>query len=427
MRFNKAKLQVNSATGQQVQVNIRTQVNSQTIRTENYNGRDHIVLPSYTLPANVVMNGGLYPASEIDAHFNSLEGTLAPLGHPTLDGAHVSAFDAVAINAHHIGAWNRNVKKSGDRIYVEKWVDIEVAKSTEGGREFLARVEAITRGDDVPPIHTSVAAFIDQVPAAGENLGYAWTAKIHTFDHDAILLNEVGAATPEKGVGLMVNTADAKPIKVNSGVLTGESYGDKRHALESAATETFVQNPAEQFCWVADFTDTQAIIVRNGGTGDVFGYKIESGKVIFDLTGTPVERRETWIMKLNRLVKSPWGITPNLQKDETPMALTIEDKQEIATAVSAAMAAALKPTTDALATLEANQTKLQETLTANSRAAETDLRAKVAAKFGDVVANALAGDALAAMAVKCDEAAVLAGNAKAPAKDGAPDFSQVID
>lgn len=109
------------------------------------------------------------------------------------------------------------------------------------------------------------------------------------------------------------------------------------------------------------------------------------------------------------------------------MALSIEDKQEIATAVSTAMAAALKPTTDALATLEANQTKLQETLTANTRAAETDLRAKVAAKFGDVVANALAGDALAAMAVKCDEAAVLAGNAKAPAKDGAPDFSQAID
>jgi hypothetical protein len=42
-----------------MQVNI-TKVNSQSIRRETYNGREHLVLPSYTLPANVVMNGGLY-------------------------------------------------------------------------------------------------------------------------------------------------------------------------------------------------------------------------------------------------------------------------------------------------------------------------------------------------------------------------------
>lgn len=52
-----------------IQVNITTRVNSQSIRRETYNGRDHLVLPSYTLPANVVMNGGLYSASEIDAHY----------------------------------------------------------------------------------------------------------------------------------------------------------------------------------------------------------------------------------------------------------------------------------------------------------------------------------------------------------------------
>ena len=42
-----------------MQVNIRTQVNSKSIRREQHNGRDHIVIPSYTMPFDVVMNGGL--------------------------------------------------------------------------------------------------------------------------------------------------------------------------------------------------------------------------------------------------------------------------------------------------------------------------------------------------------------------------------
>lgn len=146
-----------------MQVNITTQVNSASIRRETYNGREHLVLPSYTLPAGVVMNGGLYTAEQIDKHYPGLEGTLAPLGHPMVDGKFVSAFSPEGINAAHVGAWNRNVKKSGNRVYMEKWVDVEFAKSTEGGRELLQRVEALEKGEDVPPIHTSVAAFLNRI------------------------------------------------------------------------------------------------------------------------------------------------------------------------------------------------------------------------------------------------------------------------
>lgn len=60
--------------GEHIQVNITTKVNSQSIRRETYNGREHLVLPSYTLPANVVMNGGLYTQEQIDAHYKGLEG-----------------------------------------------------------------------------------------------------------------------------------------------------------------------------------------------------------------------------------------------------------------------------------------------------------------------------------------------------------------
>ena len=94
-----------------MQVNVTSKVNSKAIRREQHNGREHWVVPSYTLPANVVMNGGLYPASEIDQHYSGLEGTLAPLGHPQVNGQFVSAFSPEGLNVGYVGAWNKNVKK----------------------------------------------------------------------------------------------------------------------------------------------------------------------------------------------------------------------------------------------------------------------------------------------------------------------------
>ncbi|MDX7384510.1 hypothetical protein SJ266_24810, partial [Enterobacter hormaechei] len=235
-----------------MQVNITTKVNSQSIRRENYNDREHLVLPSYTLPANVVMNGGLYTQEQIDAHYKGLEGTLAPLGHPQVNGQFVSAFSPEGINAGHIGAWNRNVKKSGNRIYLEKWVDVARARESEGGRELLERVAAIERGEDVPPIHTSVAAFLDQLEPNEQQraTGADWVAKIYSMDHDAILLHEVGAATPEQGVGLMVNADLAQPLKANSGALVGESYREREQRLDRAAKAKFAAG-ADEYAWVA--------------------------------------------------------------------------------------------------------------------------------------------------------------------------------
>lgn len=411
-----------------MRINIHTKVNSKTIRREQHNNRAHIVLPSYTLPANVVMNGGLYPAAEIDAHYQKLDGTLAPLGHPRLDGEWISAFSPDAINAYHVGAWNRNVKKSGNRVYVEKWLDVEVAKSTEGGRALLERIEAIERGDDVPPIHTSVAVFADQEPAPEGVTDYQWVAKIHGFDHDAILLNEVGAATPEQGVGLMVNADLAKAVlAVNSGVLDGDSYGDKRQRLEDAAIAKWVTDSTKDYVWVADFTDTQAVVHRNGGDYQVFGYKMESGQVVFDDSGVAVKRKDTWVIKANRALRNMLGRKApqiNVEKDETEMPLTAEDKTELAAIVNTAVAAGVKPLQDQVTQLQAEQSSMQQTITANAQAALAGKRAKVAAKFGDVVANSATPEALEALEAQCGEATPLLPNGAA--KKPEDDFTTAI-
>ncbi len=415
-----------------MQINVTTRVNSQTIRREVHNERDHLVLPSYTLPANVVMNGGLYSASEIDAHYAGLEGTLAPLGHPQVNGQFVSAFSPEGLNVGFVGAWNRNVKKSGNRIYLEKWVDVNKASESEGGRELLERVAAIERGEDVPPIHTSVAVFLDQLEANEEQkaLGAEWVAKIHGMDHDAILLHEVGAATPEQGVGLMVNADNATPLRANSGALVGESFREREQRLDRAAKARFAPGENE-YAWVADFTDSQVVIIRNGGNAQVFGYTSEGGKITFDDTGTPVARQESWVTVVTnklRTLFTPQDHPAINHQTEGDMPLTKEEMEQIGTMIGEAVATntkkAIEPLELQITALQTNHQQLAETLTANSRAEEKTMRDAVQAVHGELVANALSGPALKEMYSKLGTAAPLGGNsAQTPGETGAPDPS----
>lgn len=189
----------------QIRVNVRTRVNNADIRWEKRNGRDYIVVSSATLPDGVVMNGGLYPAEEIEASYQTLESTLAPFGHPQIDNVYISAFHPMAINEFHVGAYNENVRRDGGRVFVDKAIDVETAKQSENGRRLL---DAINKGD---PIHTSTGIDLDQDFEANGD-GYEWTARNMRFDHDAILLDQVGAATPEQGVGMMVNSNQEIPV-----------------------------------------------------------------------------------------------------------------------------------------------------------------------------------------------------------------------
>ncbi|EEB2528127.1 hypothetical protein XO04_22515 [Salmonella enterica subsp. enterica serovar Kentucky] len=411
-----------------VQVNVTSKVNSNAIRREQHNGREHWVVPSYTLPANVVMNGGLYPASEIDQHYTGLEGTLAPLGHPQVNGHFVSAFSPEGLNVGYVGAWNKNVKKSGNRVYVEKWIDTEVAKRTDDGKRLLERLEALEKGEDVPPIHTSVAVFLEELEASEDQKaqGAKWVAKIHAMDHDAILLDEVGAATPEQGVGMMVNADLATPLKANSGALVGETYRERERRLEKAAKDKFAPGEKE-YAWVADFTDSQAVIIFNNGDPKVYGYKSEGGKIVFDDTGTEVQRQSSWVAVVNKLKSF---FTPQEQpapnhKTEGDMPLTTEEKQELISEIGKGLAAniadAMNPIKEAITGLQANQDKLNEALTANSRAEEKAKREAVAKVHGEIVANALSGDALEAMYKTIGDAAPLGTNSAQQQKEtGAP-------
>lgn len=213
--------------GDQVRVNIRTLANSAAIKREKRNGRDVIIVPSATLPDDVVMNDILYPAAEIAKSFKTLERTPAPLGHPSVNGKFLSARDPEGLNQGWIGAWNENVRQEGGRVLLDKVIDVERANESEGGRRVLAAIDA---GD---PVHTSTG-LLAMMDAANGDVPYKFTARDIEFDHDAILLDEDGAATPDQGVGMMVNSA-GKEIDVINSTLTEDAERGVDWALDHLA------------------------------------------------------------------------------------------------------------------------------------------------------------------------------------------------
>lgn len=183
----------------QVRVNVRTLANVKAVRKEKRNGRDVVIVPSATLPDDVVMNGIKYPADEIEKSYKQLERTPAPLGHPMINGKFVSSRDPEAINLVWVGAWNENVRRENGRVLLDKVIDVEIANKSEGGKSVLAAIE---QGG---PIHTSTGLYAQVEAVNGK--GFTKIARNMVWDHDAILLNEKGAATPEQGVGMLVNAA----------------------------------------------------------------------------------------------------------------------------------------------------------------------------------------------------------------------------
>jgi len=142
-------------------IQCRTKVNSDSIRRETLDGVEHIIVSSATLPDDIVMNGGLYPADEIAISFETLEGTLAPVEHPEIDGKFLPANDARAIHNFHAGAFNKNVKREGGRVHIDKFINVQEALKTERGKRLLDRVNELETNDNPRPIHTSTGVFLD--------------------------------------------------------------------------------------------------------------------------------------------------------------------------------------------------------------------------------------------------------------------------
>lgn len=375
----------------ELRVNAYTAVDNALIRRETVDGRDYIIVPSKTLPPNVVMNGIMYPAEETARTYKQLENKLAPLGHPkNAAGEWISAGDPIAIHANHAGAFNRNVVLGEDgRVNVEKWIDVEYSARTPQGPALLAAVEA---GE---VIHTSIAIWLAVEPVA-EGLPYSGRAKYLSIDHDAILLGEVGAAQPEDGVGLFVN--------VDAGTLQGMTSQEKHEVLRAAGVARW----PDLYVWLADFTDTTAVFeLEQRSDGPIpaqrynaVDYTLSGAVAVLDEQVRPAIRKAQWQIFANSLFK-PGALNFDLQEvSPTPQEavdMTPEQMKELREAIGADLKvnaeSAVAPLLERIGALEA--------LVGKGEAAETEaLRAEAATHIGAEAAAELSVNALKATVAK---------------------------
>lgn len=373
-------LAVNSSAGERVRVNIRTQVNLSEIREEtDKNGRACIVIPSKTLPDDVVMNGILYSSGEIEKSYLTLEGTPAPMGHPMVDGKYVTASHPEAYNFTS-GVINRNVSRAEGVVHLEKWVDKEYAE-----RNHPALTEAINKGE---PIHTSTGLVLKRTKVEGKT-GYQYVASNMTFDHDAILLNEPGAAGPDQGVGMNVNSG-ADMLVINSDLAS-----DQTAALRAALPDE---------AWYLDH-DPATVYYEQDGKEYAQSYTDESGVVL--LTGQPLAAVKKTVWETFKT-----AVTGNTTKKPKVNKMDEEQKKALAELI----AAAVSPIAETLTKLaeDLNEVKKGQDAAEAERTEEVNKREKgqravVAKVLGQDVADALTGNALTSAFAKCHPADPIAG------------------
>lgn len=304
-------------------VHVRTAVNAAGIRKERQAGRDVVIVPSATMPDNIVMNGVRYPAAEIEKSFPSLNMTPAPLGHPEIEGGFISASDPRGLARSWIGAWNQNVRRENGRVWLDKVIDVETANRYPGGKAVL---EAIEKGE---PIHTStgLVCMMDDAEEGAAD-GATFVASSIVFDHDAILLGESGAATPSQGVGMLVHSA----------------AGDGSEEIE-VLNASFEEDADDHLDWA--IKDLARALEHRDKAGYLERLKSAILEVLPGLPRreTPTNRKESDVMSdeaIKALSDKFDGIVEGLEAK-----------------ISAAVNAAVKPISDGMAALE-NAEKAKE-------------------------------------------------------------------
>lgn len=407
-------------------------INASNISTTTINGQEHYVIRgAVPIVDDIVMNGGLYPAEEINNSYQTMERKLMPIGHPMVNGKYVSANDPQAVNDYYAGAWAQNVSKANDKVVMDVYVNKAVADTKPDGKRLIQRLDDMITGNNADPIHVSTGLLLNKEQKNGESKQkkYSWVAHNMQFDHIAILLDEPGAGTPDEGVGMFVN-ADGQEADVESTSLVDAANSMKDGLLNKV--KFFLTHNSD-----ASFDEIYQLLreaIRAPSGSDVYRYVVtvwpdkfifEEGNKLFQqkyliddsavtLVGDPVEvvrkpteyevktngetnpMKEKMIAALNAAGVKTEGLTDDQVWDAyneqmKPATTAINED-----AITAAVTKAVGPLSEKLANLETQ-------LAANADKEKSDKRAAVKAKFSldDVAVNALDGAALDGLYAQC--------------------------
>ncbi|MEC5580494.1 DUF2213 domain-containing protein [Klebsiella pneumoniae] len=372
-------------------VNVLTVVNSASnITTETIDGKPHIVVRGITpVVDDIVMNRKLYPAAEIEKAYNTLERNPMPLGHPKVDGKHVSARDVRAVNEYHVGAWLQNVSHEDGKVTGDMYVNRQYAESSEKGKRLINRLDEMIAGTNSEPIHISTGLLYSGIAANGESKGkkYNEIATNMMFDHVAVLLDEPGAGTPAEGVGIFVN-AEGDELEIEVVNLADAEVPDP----QDASFKTFFNQLKAFFSANSDSTQKE--------TDPMKELIVNALKA----NGKEVEgKTDAELMDAYNQMKAE-EVTAKKKGDEEIDLATGAPKKTEQAANNEEMPAWAKALTDQVFALNSK-------INANSESEKSNMRAAVKAKFGmtDIAVNALDGEPLKELFAQCQTSTGLNG------------------
>jgi len=215
------------------------------------------------------MNGGLYSTEERDKAFETLNRTPVTVEHPEIDGMFVSANDPEIDFDFRFGAFNENARITDDnRIALDKVINVQKAMMTEKGKRLLDRIKELETNENARPMHTSVGVFVDveevELSTNADGQEFTWIARDMIFDHDAILLDSIGASTPDQGTGIGINK---EQLKVSHYVVEDE-IDDRSATPESLKLKAASFHTNKNVTFSKIFEELSRLINLNTDEGD---------------------------------------------------------------------------------------------------------------------------------------------------------------
>lgn len=410
-------------------INVLTTVNADKIKIarSEIEGEKYVAIKNVLWMAdNSVLNGGLYSAAENEKGYASMDGRVMPFGHPMVNGQYVaisnldSANVAVALGKHYGGVHAQNVRKDRSNYFADVMINERVANSHDDGKlllEWAANAESYNSGKGEKPgnIHMSTGLMTNRIQANGEVNGekYTWSANDQQYDHLAILFHERGAGGDSVSIAVNCDSVINSELIINDDEALKDSYGDKLSLLSAAVSERFGSPGA--YAYVEDFDDEGLVFTTPQGQYRI-SYHMEDGNPI--LTGEQKEvtrkteyivKNSGWLERLKHMLQFNSKIIDQPVQVNEEVDMTPEEVQAIVTKALEATNASLAAVQAENATLKEDVVKAQAAISANAESGLAEKRAVVAKEHGEVVANALTGDALDAMFAKCQTAASLLG------------------
>lgn len=435
-------------------------INASNISMTTINGQEHYVIRgAVPIVDDIVMNGGLYPAEEINNSYQTMERKLMPIGHPMVNGKYVSANDPQAVNDYYAGAWAQNVSKANDKVVMDVYVNKAVADTKPDGKRLIQRLDDMISGNNADPIHVSTGLLLNKEQKAGESKQkkYSWVAHNMQFDHIAILLDEPGAGTPEEGVGMFVN-ADGQEADVESTSLIDAANSMKdgwwnkvKFFISNASEMSFddiyqalrmsIKQDDKRWRYVVSVWPDHFVYEEDGENvkPKLFDQKYLISDKVVTLVGDPVEvvrkpteyevktngetnpMKEKMIAALNAAGVTTEGLTDDQVWDaynEQMKKSASDDKKDGGDDVDDAGKSKKKESTANNEEMPAwakvlteKVTALNSQINANAEGEKSNMRAAVKAKFGmtDIAVNALDGEPLKELFAQCQTSTGLNG------------------